>query len=106
MQYFSSFLVGNGNYSQMSSFQFSDAFSSFVFKWGVKPDIYTAKFFLEHISGTRWLLGIKRDDCHSTTGFSISIHKALEHDSRFSRIRWFTEEESVKKEVEGLPRPY
>jgi hypothetical protein len=104
MKYFASSLKYPGS-GRVSDFQFSHH-ASFRYERGTGPKIYGVTFTLELRSGSNWLLRILRDDHHPSTAFAITIHKALEHDSRFRRSRWFSEQEWLENSAAGLPRPY
>jgi len=109
MEYFASSLKDLGSSDgRVLAFRCSSITSSFRYEWGVGSNVYSVMLTLEPHREPPWLLRIQRDDNdnHPTTAFAISIHKALEHDGRFRRVRWFAEEDWQDGRAEGRSRPW
>lgn len=86
----------------------ADVSASFVYEWGyVLGEPCCAIFAIEpQADQRRWWIRISRQDGNATTGFAISIHKALTDDMRFRSIQWFTDDERKMGTNVGHPLPY
>jgi hypothetical protein len=104
MDYFAK--VIGGGHGHVLDFHTSDSASSFRYEWGGVGHVHVVKLSLEPHRDLLWLLLIRRDDNYASTAFAINIHKALERDARFRRIRWFSEQDWHAGLIEGRPRPY
>jgi hypothetical protein len=109
MEYFAGFLTKRGSVgSRVLDSRFSGTTASFRFEWGHdwRPAPCSVTFALELYGENSWLLRIRREDRPNSPGDAIVIHKAMEHDSRFRRVRWFTEEEWKQGARDGRACPF
>jgi hypothetical protein len=94
-------------HSRIADFRCSENAASFRFEWAYSGNIRgnSATFELEPYGEHNWLLGISGQD-HPTTWSAISVHKAMERDTRFRQIRWFSEDEWQRGHEAGRALPY
>ncbi len=109
MEYFAGFLTKRHSAgSRVLDSRFSGATASFRFEWGHDslPTPCSVTFALEAYGENSWLLWIRREDRPNSPGDAIGIHKAIEHDSRFRQVQWFTEEEWKQGTRDGRVCPF
>jgi hypothetical protein len=108
MEYFAGFLIKTQIGSRVLGPRFSGTTVSFRFEWGHDslPTPCSVTFALEAYGENSWLLQIRRKDRPNSAGDAIGIHKALEQDSRFRLIQWFTEEEWNQGARHGRACPF
>jgi hypothetical protein len=108
-EYFAEFLIKRHPAgSRVLNPRFSSATASFRFEWGRDslPTPCSVTFALEAYGENSWLLRIRREDRPNSPGDAFGIYKAIEHDSRFRQVRWFTEEEWKRGNLHGRARPF
>ena len=109
MEYFRGFLVKrSGAGCRVLDSRFSGTTASFRFEWGHGSPATPCgvAFALDAYGEDSWLLRIQREDRPNSPGDAIGIHKAIEHDTRFRQVRWFTEEEWKKGTRDGRACPF
>jgi hypothetical protein len=109
MEYFAGFLTKRHSAgSRELDSRFSGTTASFRFEWGHDslPTPCSVTFALEAYGENSWLLRIRREDRPNSPGDAIGIHKAIEHDSRFRQVQWFTEEEWKQGTRDGRACPF
>jgi hypothetical protein len=109
MEYLAGWLMtGPSRDHRVVDFHCSETSSSFRYEWGYggTPNLFSETFALEPDRAQRWLLRISRKD-HRLTA-PVRVHEAMQHDTRFRNVRWFTEEEWQQIGVTGGGRllPY
>jgi hypothetical protein len=109
MEYFAGFLTKRHSAgSRVLDSRSYGTTASFRYEWGHDslPTPCSVTFALEAYGEDSWLLRIRREDCPNSPGDAIGIYKAIEHDSRFRQVQWFTEEEWKKGTHEGRESPF
>lgn len=98
----------DGSDGKVRSRTLTELGASFVYEWGYTlAEPCRAKFTIEPQSDrSRWWVLISREDGNGTTAFAISLHKALNKDTRFRSIQWFTDDERKSGTSVGHSLPY
>jgi hypothetical protein len=109
-KYLAGFLEKRGHGDgRVRSLRFSGLGASFVYEWGghAFPVPFRITFTVEpQPQQGRWAVRMAREDGQERRGFAISIHDALQHDSRFRAIQWFTDGEWTAGKGNGVSLPY